>query len=449
MKIAYLVHEFPPEHVGGMGVATFQIAEGMHARGHKVWVLAPEPWVGDDLPSLGFFDEKVDGLSVRRLLFNPDLAPNPVLYEYYNPILSKYAEDFLRDISPDIVHICHLIRLSGSIIDIAKELRIPVVLTLADSWFFCPNAIRLKSNGNLCAENSSWKDCIYCLKEDNYQPYDRITRALNERTMESYVQERISGGKFEFSKLNNGQIHSLLLAQVARSPFLRSCLEKVDQIICPSSFLSKVYLKKGYFPNGFKVLTHGTICPTNLPLRKGPGSDITFGYFGGGRKVKGAHVLVEAFRQIDSPNVNLKLYGDFPNTKFGRYLRGMANGDERIEFMGNFGRTELIKVLADIDILVVPSICYENYPLSILEALANFVPVIATDVGGIPEIVRHGHNGLLFRRGDVSDLKDRMEQVVNAPGLIQKFRENILQVKSVDEECDELLGIYTGLLREG
>jgi len=129
-------------------------------------------------------------------------------------------------------------------------------------------------------------------------------------------------------------------------------------------------------------------------------------------------------------------------------LRRVAEGDERIDFMDNYERKELTKVLAGIDTLVMPSIWYEAYGLSILEAFANKVPVIATDIGGIPEIVHDGHNGLLFKRGDVLDLKQKMERVVNEPGLIQKFKENIPRVKSINEECDELLEIYRKLLRQ-
>ena len=100
-----------------------------------------------------------------------------------------------------------------------------------------------------------------------------------------------------------------------------------------------------------------------------------------------------------------------------------------------------------IDILVMPSIWYEAYGLSILEAFANKVPVIATDIGGIPEIVHDGHNGLLFKRGDVLDLKQKMEKVINGLGLIQKFRENIPRVKFINEECDKLFSIYEKLAR--
>lgn len=445
MKIVYVVHEFPPDNIGGTGVAVLQVAKNMLAGGHNVWVLAPQRWVNNDLPSIGFFDEKVDGLSVRRLVFNPELASNHVLYEYYNPVLSVYAKDFLREICPDIIHIYHLLHLSSSIIDAARELGIPIILTLTDFWFFCPKWIRLKADGNLCKENFYWEECIYCLKEQN-NVYDRITRVFGERMMKSYVEQAISSNKFKLSLVNNRQISSLLISAVGRLPFLKSQLEKVDQIVCRSSFLSKVFLNKGYFHNGFTIVSPGTNIPPKLPSEKSQNSNIAFGYFGGGREHKGAHVLLEAFRQIRSTNVNLKLYGYFPDTDYVKELRREAKADERIDFMGNYERTELTKVLAGIDILVIPSIWYEAYGLSILEAFANKVPVIATDIRGVPEIVHDGHNGLLFKRGDVLGLKQKMESVINEQGLIQKFRENILRVKSVNEECNELLNIYEKLV---
>ena len=447
MKIVYVVHEFPPDFIGRTGSAVLQVAKDMLAEGHKVWVLASQQWDDDNFSSVGFFDEKVDGLSVRRLIFNPDLAPNCALYEYYNPILSIYAKDFLKDISPDIIHIYHLIHLSSSIIDAARELRIPIVLTLTDFWFFCPKWIRLKSDESLCGEDFSWRDCIWCLRKKN-NVYDRITKTFHEKLLEFYVQELISNNKFNFNVLNNSQVSSLLFAVAGRLPFLKSQLGKVDQIVCHSSFLSKVFLNKGYFHNGFKVVSPGTMSSSKLPSKNGQISKITFGYFGGGREHKGPHVLLEAFREIKSANVNLKLYGDFPERKYVKELYRIANGDERIDFMGNYERAELIKILTGIDILVMPSIWYEAYGLSILEAFASKVPVIATDIGGIPEIVHDGHNGLLFKRGDVLGLKQKMECVINEPGLIQKFRENIPRVKSINEECNELLEIYKKLLRQ-
>jgi len=448
MKIVYIVHEFPPDPIWGTGIAVLRVAKDMLARGHKVWILAPQPWLGDEFPSTGFFDEKVDGLSVRRLIFNPQLAANPVLYEYYNPILYIYAKDFLREISPDVVHIYHLLRFSSSIIDAAKELRMPVILTLMDFWFLCPSWNRFKSDGSLCGENSSWKDCICCLRDDN-SIYDRISQAFDEKMMEFYVQEAIVENKFKLSLMNNREIFSLLLAVAGRLPFLKSQLEKVDQIICHSSFLSKVFLKKGYFRNGFRVVSPGTIHPRKLNPAKGQISNVTFGYFGGWKRIKGAHILLEAFSKIKSNKVNLKLYGDFPDTGYVKELHRMATGDERIDFMGSFERSELTKVLGSIDILVMPSICYENYPLSVLEAFANKVPIVATDIGGIPEIVHDNVNGLLFNRGDILGLKQKMERIINEPGLVQKFRENMPRVKSISEECDEHLDIYKKLLRQG
>jgi len=447
MKIVYVIHEFLPDYIGGASVGVLQIAKAMLARGHKVWVLAPQRWLGDEYPSIGFFDEKVDGLSVRKLIFNPLIAPNPILYEYYNPILSIYAKDFLIDVSPDVIHIYHLRDLSSSLIDAAKDLGIPLIITLTDFWFFCPKCHWIKSDGSLCGENYSWRECVYCLKEEN-SLYDKIARESDETMIKFYSQEVRSNNKFEIGLINNRQISFLLAAAKGRLPFLKKQLEKVNQVICCSPFVGKVFLEKGYFPNGFRVVTHGTTRPEKLPMKKEGKSNITFGYLGGGKKFKGAHILLEAFKQIKCSNVSLKLYGDFPSSEYVNELYRIADGDERIDFMGYFERRELTKVLADIDLLVMPSICYEVYPVSILEAFTNKIPVIATDIGGLPELIHDNINGLLFKRGDVSDLKQKLERVINQPGLIQKFRDNIPQVKSINEECAELLDIYQKALRQ-
>lgn len=445
MKIVYVVHEFPPDYIGGTGATCFQVAKGMLARGHKVWVLTYQPWMRDDFPSLGFFDEKVDGLSVRRLIFNSSLSPNPILYEYYNPILSIYAKDFLRAVSPDIIHIYHLLNLSSSIIDSAKELEIPTILTLTDFWFICPKCSLLKPDGEICDGNPFWEDCIYCLKEPN-NLYEKIANAFDERIMRIYDQEIISKNKFPLILVNDNKKTSLLYAAINRLPFLISRLKEVDHVVCHSLSQSKIFVKRGCLTNGFTLCSPGVNSPQKGNYKKEEGPNITFGYFGGGEKNKGPHILLEAFREITSQKARLKLYGIFPSTEYVRTLRKIAKGDERICFMGEFQHKEVEKILVGIDVLVLPAICYHGFSMSILEAFANKVPVIATDIGGISEIVNNEHNGLLFRRGDVLELKEKMERIINEPELLRKFQENMPRVKSVSEECDELSCIYERLV---
>jgi glycosyltransferase involved in cell wall biosynthesis len=87
---------------------------------------------------------------------------------------------------------------------------------------------------------------------------------------------------------------------------------------------------------------------------------------------------------------------------------------------------------------VVPSIWYENSPYSILEAFAHGLPVIATDLGGMAELVRHEESGLLFRRGDAASLAQQLARLLREPSLLGLLRSGVPPVKASSEEIDEI-----------
>src|SRR6202007_2144024 len=111
--------------------------------------------------------------------------------------------------------------------------------------------------------------------------------------------------------------------------------------------------------------------------------------------------LIEAFQRLPADaDAVLRIYGDphqFP--EYGAYLQELAArplpNSEKISFCGSFPNSQLGSVLQNLDVLVVPSRWYENTPLVIQSALATKTPLIATDLGGMSELVHHTENGLL------------------------------------------------------
>jgi glycosyltransferase involved in cell wall biosynthesis len=110
---------------------------------------------------------------------------------------------------------------------------------------------------------------------------------------------------------------------------------------------------------------------------------------------------------------------------YARLLLKLAEGDKRIEFCGTYKPTEVGDILQDIDVVVVPSTWYENYPLALHEALACNVPVIATDTGGAAEEVVNSMNGFTFRIGDEDDLKSKLQHVVQNPEILNEIKKNL------------------------
>jgi glycosyltransferase involved in cell wall biosynthesis len=157
---------------------------------------------------------------------------------------------------------------------------------------------------------------------------------------------------------------------------------------------------------------------------------------------------VDAFDRLPIGKAELFIYGD--PTVSPAYYESVKQQTRHpdIKFMGLFQNDRIAEVMSGIDALVIPSIWPENSPLTIHEAFLAGVPVIASRIGGIPELVHHERNGLLFETGSAADLQAKMEYLVNNPHLLQTFARNIGRIKSIEENAEELEGIYKRLIRQ-
>jgi glycosyltransferase involved in cell wall biosynthesis len=113
-----------------------------------------------------------------------------------------------------------------------------------------------------------------------------------------------------------------------------------------------------------------------------------------------------------------------------------------IEFRGTFPNDRVAAVLAGLDVLIVPSIWYENTPLVIYSAFAAKCPVVASDFPGMSEVVRDGWNGLTFPAGDIQSLYAQLTRLLNDSTLIESLSANCSLPKSTREYVDELLSLY-------
>ena len=119
-----------------------------------------------------------------------------------------------------------------------------------------------------------------------------------------------------------------------------------------------------------------------------------FGFIGQILEVKGVHTLIEAFQEVKfGRKTRLDIWGDYTiNPSYTERLRDFIADSESIYLNGRFEQNKLLDVLSKIDVLVVPSLWYENAPLVIQEAFSANIPVIATNLGGMAEIITHGIN---------------------------------------------------------
>jgi glycosyltransferase involved in cell wall biosynthesis len=132
---------------------------------------------------------------------------------------------------------------------------------------------------------------------------------------------------------------------------------------------------------------------------------------------------------------------------YARKVYALAGGDPRINFVGPFPNETMAAELGKLDVLVVPSTWYENTPLVIYSAFAAGIPVVASNLGGMAEVVHHEKNGLLFEPNDSEGLARQLRRLIEEPGLLEKLGENAGDVRPVEDSVDEMLGLYERLQR--
>ena len=124
----------------------------------------------------------------------------------------------------------------------------------------------------------------------------------------------------------------------------------------------------------------------------------------------------------------------------------MARRSKNIEFMGAFDNKDIAKIFREIDVLIFPSLWQENSSLVLHEAILTKTPVIASDSGGVSELIKHSKNGLLFKGGDPADLFAQMQKVMENPILIEKMKTECVKIKDIRDNCREMEEIYNRIL---
>jgi glycosyltransferase involved in cell wall biosynthesis len=434
MKAVIALHHFPPRYTGGAEWRAYRTAAALQARDHGVHVVCVERIDTGPDDGLAWEDDVYDGIAVRRLSFNLAAGPDPFRWEYDNPWIGDHVRKFLSKHRPDVFHLIGGYLMSGRALQVAHQLGIPTVVTLTDFWFLCRRISMLRSNGQVSTWPINAATCARCLGEEKrrYRLPGRIAPSLMDA----------------FWRLQKTQIRNI----EARMAFLRQTLNQVDAIISPSQFLRSIFIEAGVEPERIIFSRQGRDFPDLMPemLKKTPSSGLRVGYIGQIARHKGVHVLFEAARRMPNVSLTVRAYGD--TTPFPEYtarLRRLIAGDERLELTGVYRRQEVSQVLRDLDVIVVPSLWYENSPNVVLEAFAHRTPVVASNLGGMAELVHDGENGLLFAPGDADHLARQLRRLLDDPRLLPTLRAGIGPVKSVAQEMNELEKIYRVVARNG
>ncbi|MFX0203450.1 MAG: glycosyltransferase family 4 protein [Candidatus Hodarchaeota archaeon] len=451
MKIAQVIHGFPPYSMGGSELYTYNLSREL-AKQDEVFVFYR---IADsNRPEYDMHFTTSNGLNLYAIN-NTLKSYDSFEKTYKNDSISKIFAYFLEEIKPDIVHFQHLMCLSTTLIEEAKKRRIPVIFTLHDFWLFCHLGQLLKLDLSIC-HGPQDSECARC-QPPRLVTNGTLNKALNimRRSGVIFTNKALQRVLLKAFHQHYGKICYFLqrkrnVQMRKRNIHIKEMCSLVDLFISPSNFLRSKFEDFGirknkiiYYPNGFDLELFSS-------FSKKKSQKIRFGYIGMFIPSKGIHILLDAFNNIQARDVELRIHGapqsyhqgfiDYP-----AYLRSLGKRDNILWF-GEYDNNDIARILSEIDVLLVPSIWYENAPLTIHEAFMASVPVITSNIGGMAEFVHDGENGLLFQVGDSSDLTAKMQMIIDDPDLVNKLQRGIKSVTPIDEHVENIRKFYRGLL---
>lgn len=339
---------------------------------------------------------------------NNKLKALDIIYSKEN---KKKMEEALADFKPDIVHLNNFQRqLSASIIEPIKKRNIPIVYTAHDLQAICPAILMLDNNNNICEKclNGKYRYCIEktCIKKSK---------------LKSLL------GVIEAKYYDNKKIYS----------------DKINLIITPSKFLKSKLVEKGISKNKIRVIPNFSD-EKNYKI-EGEGYAL---YFGRLSAEKGILNLLQAFKNIKSHK--LLIAGVGPEEENIKDIIKQNNMEKNVKLLGFLQENEIEEYIKKARFVVVPSICYENFPYGVLEAHLAGKPVIGANIGGIPEIISDGETGLLYQYNNIQELSEKMKILFEDNILLNKMNENIKNISkekyNKENYYDSIIEVYNSLL---
>ena len=352
---------------GGADVVYFNLAELLKEKGHDIYYFSTKSSKNEKTDQEEYFAVVPDFRSLNQA--NKIISISKFIY---NKDVQKKLETLINKINPDIVHIhLYLGGLSSSILPIIKKYNIPIVQTIHDYRLICP-AYSFTDGKNQICERCIDKVYIRC--------------ALRKCSEYKFSQSAVLSLDAYFRKYINNPIQ-----YIDRFLFVSNfSLEKHCQF--NPSFRNKSQYLYNFIPklnNDIPPIIRGSY----------------FLFYGRISSEKGLDTLLEAF--INSKH-KIKIVGDGP------LLKELSKKQkDNIEFLGFRYGNELIKIIREASFIILPSICYENNPLSIVEAYSYGKPVIGSNIGGIPEIINDNSTGFLFEANNPKDLKAQIKKASN------------------------------------
>lgn len=390
---------------GGSETYVFKLGDYLANHGHQV------QYFGMD------HEKRIVGNDVNAYTANQDFHSTG-LKRFLYPVKVIYSVEARRKIrlvldnfSPDVVHLNNFnFQLTPSIIyEIRKYQRqtkkkVKIVFTAHDYQLVCPNHLM----------------------------YNQLSKSTCDKCV---------GGKFincTKDKCIHGSLPKSLIGSV--EGYLYNTLKtytEIDAIICPSKFMEGKMKGNSILGKKTRVL-HNFVDFNNSSIFQKEDYILYFGRFS---HEKGIDVLLEVFRAL--PHINFVVAG---TGDLGVEFSNLSN----VKNVGFKSGKELVELIQKARISLHPSVCFENCPFSVMESQIYGTPVLGSNIGGIPELVKIGETGELFKSGDALELREKILNLWNNKVIIERYSRNCeaINFDTIESYANKIITIYQQELEE-
>ncbi len=330
----------------------------------------------------------------------------------YNKKIYRELIPFIKYHQPDIAHVHNVFpMLSPSVYVALKQCGLPVVQTLHNFRFLCPNG-KFFVNRRIC-ENCQSKGFFSAV----------IKGCVRDNRLTSALYAAAIAHAWKSGNLPNNIDQYIALNRFVAEKMIDSGIPKRKMSICGNFIASEspsIADKKSY------ILYIGRLSPE-----------------------KGIFTLLQAVSSLKG--VTLKIAGTGPDEKYLQQHTHTQHGSH-VEFIGHVSGQNKQRLIAEAICTIIPSECYENFPMTALESLSLGTPVIASSIGGLPDIIQPGLTGLLFEPGNHEQLAKCIQTLIDTPNKSTVMAKQAITLTaskfSPEKHYQQLMKIYQAASQE-
>ena len=438
MRILHYSLGFPPYRTGGLTKFCVDLMEEQVKEGHEVSLLWPgEMQIFGKETKIRKHDQ-INGIGNYEVI-NPTPIPFDEgikdFFAFKNPGNAEVYESFLKNVNPDVIHIHTLMGLHKCLLDVANRNEIRLVFTTHDFFPICPKVTMFR-HGKICESFESCEECGTCnstalslrkiriLQSPLYRNFKNtaIVKKLRKQHRDVYLGD-------DSDRNENGVVGTPLNYKDLRAHY-QEMLSMMDVIHYNSSVTKSVYEQVFNMKNSVLIpITHSNVVD-NKKRKTFNGNQIRIRYLGPQGRNKGFYLLKAALDKLWKESHNFCLDIHFIPVESSPYMRTHDR----------YSYSELETIFNETDVLIAPSICYETFGYTVLEALSFGVPVIISGTVGAKDILANGA-GIVINDIDMDGIYSTLRTVnadkLNAMNEVIVSCQHIQTIKEMSDEIEQ------------